>query len=226
MRSYETARNLYSFLGFCAGAVIVLGIIMAFVGGSAAQALGRSGNIMPIIMAALPGVLIALGGTYGQALVQMGRTSVDTAEYAQQALAVSRQQLEISREALAQGKTAAASYAELLKRQPAAQSNSPDTKNNVEPGTSYSTRTEEAELDTPLIAQAEQTALRNEKSNPPAQLENAPAVKVEDMSASGVPVVFEKGMWQVGGRTFQSEAPARNYAAQLGVNPNAKLADV
>src|SRR5680860_1751773 len=110
MRSYETARSLYSFLGFCALAVIVLGVIIAFMGGSATQALGRNAGAMQFIMGALPGLLIALAGTYGQAMVQMGRTSVDTAEYAQQSLDVSRQQLEVAKQALAQGKAMAAAY--------------------------------------------------------------------------------------------------------------------
>ncbi|WP_411892846.1 hypothetical protein [Yoonia sp. SDW83-1] len=37
-------------------------------------------------------------------MVQMGRTGVDGAEYAQQALAVAREQLDLSKQVLAQGK--------------------------------------------------------------------------------------------------------------------------
>ena len=32
MRSYETARSLFSFLAFCAWSMVVIGVIAAFVG--------------------------------------------------------------------------------------------------------------------------------------------------------------------------------------------------
>ena len=118
MRSYETARNLFSFLGFCAGALIVLGAIVALMGGSATQSLGRNAGAIQFIIGAMPGIMIAAVGVIGQTMVQMGRASVDTAEYAQQSLDISRKHLELSKQLLEQGKTTAASFASLKVQQP------------------------------------------------------------------------------------------------------------
>jgi hypothetical protein len=111
MRSYEAARNLFSFLALCSWAVIVLGGIVAFSGGTiAGTGFGRGASGMSALIGAAPGIILAMIGFYGLALVQMGRAGVDNAEYSQQSLEVARQQLEVSRQVLAQGKTTAASY--------------------------------------------------------------------------------------------------------------------
>ena len=77
MKSYETARNLFSFLGFCAGALIVLGVIVALMGGAAAQSFARNAGAVQVILGAMPGIMMAAVGVFGQAMVQMGRASVD-----------------------------------------------------------------------------------------------------------------------------------------------------
>jgi len=227
MRSYEAARNLFGFLGFCAWSVIVLGVIVAFLGGTAASTGFRSGsNELQALLGAAPGAVLALAGFFGLAMVQIGRAAVDSAEYGQQALEVSRQQLEVSREALAQGKATAASYAEILKRQPASRVNAADKTADADTGPSYGSRPAEVAAAVQLSKNTEQAELPAEAESTPAQLENAPDLALGDLLADKDPVVFEKGMWRVGERTFQAETPARNYAAQLGVNKNAKLSDV
>jgi hypothetical protein len=226
MRSYEAARNLFGFLGFCAWCVIVLGVVVAFLGGTAARTGFRSGsNELQALLGAAPGAVLALGGFFGLAMVQIGRAAVDSAEYGQQALEVSRQQLEVSREALAQGKTAAASYAEILKRQPVSKVHPADKVADGDTGASYGSRPVETAAVAQLSDTSEQAELSAKAKSTPAQLENAPELSVDGMLTNGDPVTFENGVWLVGGRTFQAEAPARNYAAQLGVNPKAKSSD-
>jgi len=112
MRSYEAARNIFSFLGFCAWSVIVLGGILALLAGGAVSNSGFGGppSELQVMLAATPGLIMAFTGFLILALVQMGRASVDTAEYAQQSLDVSRKQLEISKQALELSRAKQASY--------------------------------------------------------------------------------------------------------------------
>lgn len=119
MRSYEAARSLFSFLGFCSWAVIFLGAVLAFSGGTIiGTGMGRNASGLSALMGAAPGFILAMLGFYGLALVQMGRAGVDSAEYAQQSLDVSRQQLEISKQVVEQGATLAVSYAALIQNRP------------------------------------------------------------------------------------------------------------
>ena len=69
MKSYETARSLFSFLGFCAGALIALGLIVALLGGSAVQSMGRNVGFAQVILGAMPGIMMAAVGVVGQAMV-------------------------------------------------------------------------------------------------------------------------------------------------------------
>ena len=97
MRSYEAARSLFSFLGFIAWSVIVIGVLVALVGaGSVSQYAGGGAGLLAMV----PGFGIAIAGFILLAFVQMGRAGVDTAEYTQQMLKISRDQLEVSRQAL------------------------------------------------------------------------------------------------------------------------------
>lgn len=111
MRSYEAARGLFSFLGFCSWAVIVLGGIIALVGGAAVgSGFGQDPSGAQAIMQALPGIAMSLLGVYGLALVQMGRAGVDSAKHGQQALQVARDHLEVSRQLIAQTHASPTSY--------------------------------------------------------------------------------------------------------------------
>ena len=96
MRSYEAARNLFSFLTFCAWSVVALGVIVALM---SAENASRYGDLATF-MAMIPGVGVGMAGLIMIAFVQMGRAGVDTAEYTQQMLKISRDQLEVSRQAL------------------------------------------------------------------------------------------------------------------------------
>lgn len=107
MRSYEAARKLFSFLGFCSWCMIVFGVIAAVGGGASAAAIGGVAKIpteAATFLATLPGLGTAVLGFFCLAFVQMGRAAVDSAEYAQQSLKIARDQLELSRQSLVGGR--------------------------------------------------------------------------------------------------------------------------
>lgn len=110
MRSYETARSLFSFLAFCAWSVVVVGGIVALLGaGSVSQYAGGGAGLIAMV----PGLGIALAGLLLVAFVQIGRANVDTAEYTQQMLKIARDQLDVSKQSLKQGDTFQKNYATL-----------------------------------------------------------------------------------------------------------------
>lgn len=97
MRSYEAARSLFSFLAFIAWSVVVIGVIIALVSAAGASQYGGGGAGL---LALIPGIGIGITGFILVAFVQMGRATVDTAEYTQQILKVSRDQLQVSKQSL------------------------------------------------------------------------------------------------------------------------------
>lgn len=110
MRSYETARSLFSFLGFCAWSVVVIGGIVALLGaGSVSQYAGGGAGLLAMV----PGLGVTLAGLLLVAFVQIGRANVDTAEYTQQMLKIARDQLDVSKQSLKQGDTFQKNYASL-----------------------------------------------------------------------------------------------------------------
>lgn len=114
MRSYEAARSLYSFLGFLAWCAIVGGFIITIVGGDAANGVrrfGQAANGLAIFMGMIPGLAMMFSGFVALAIVQNGRATVDTAEYTQQMLEISRSQLEVSQRSLRQSSSAPQSFA-------------------------------------------------------------------------------------------------------------------
>jgi len=97
MRSYEAARSLFSFLAFIAWSVIVIGVLVALASAAGASRYGGGGAGL---IAMVPGIGIGITGFILVAFVQMGRANVDTAEYTQQMLKISRDQLEVSKQGL------------------------------------------------------------------------------------------------------------------------------
>lgn len=115
MRSYDAARSLFGFLGFCAWCLIGIGILGAIAGAQfVGQAIGYGAGGLMAIAGMLPGAMISLVGFLALALVQNGRTSVDTAELTQQMLKVAREYLEVSRQSLKKAEQSARSYQALL----------------------------------------------------------------------------------------------------------------
>ncbi len=110
MRSYEAARSLFSFLGFIAWSVVVLGVLVALVSAAGGSRFGGAGAGL---LAMVPGVAIGIAGFILVAFVQMGRATVDTAEYTQQMLKIARDQLDVSKQGLNQGKVLEQGFAAL-----------------------------------------------------------------------------------------------------------------
>jgi hypothetical protein len=172
MRSYEAARNLFSFLALCSWAVIVLGGIVAFSGGTiAGTGFGRGASGMSALIGAAPGIILAMIGFYGLALVQMGRAGVDSAEYSQQALDVARKQLEVSQQALDQGKAMAASYA-ALKPAKNTKSKAKAVKSEPDSGPSYANRPngKDVTASVPPAEPAIQRLQQSEETRAPASI--------------------------------------------------------
>jgi hypothetical protein len=109
MKSYEAARSLFGFLAFISWSVVAVGVIMALVGAASVSQYAGGGAGM---LAMVPGIGIGLAGLLLVAFVQMGRANVDTAEYTQQILKISRDQLEVSKQALNQGNQTGGSFAD------------------------------------------------------------------------------------------------------------------
>jgi hypothetical protein len=232
MRSYEAARGLFSFLEVCSWGIIVIGGIVAVAAGAAlSSGFGGNPSARALIFALMPGAGISLVGLYGLAMVQMARAGVDNAEYGQQALGVARQQLEVSREALTQGKQLPASYAALKPQQIGGNTNHTQAEamsHHVDEAPSFANRPGDSTRpsDTKIAAQATaalpEPGLQTTAEDLLASAEEAELATVNNGAATEQ-VEYRNGMWHVGSRTFQSETPARSYASQLGVNKNAKL---
>ncbi|AGI68695.1 hypothetical protein OAN307_c31620 [Octadecabacter antarcticus 307] len=108
MRSYEVARSLFSFLAFCAWSIVVIGVLVALIGAGGGSRYGGAGAGL---LAMVPGLSIGIAGLLLVAFVQIGRATVDTAEYSQQMLKVSRDQLEVSKQSLNPGSQNSTSWA-------------------------------------------------------------------------------------------------------------------
>jgi hypothetical protein len=107
MRSYEVARTLFSFLAFCAWSIVVVGGLVALIGAGGGSRYGGAGAGL---LAMVPGLSIGIAGLLLVAFVQIGRATVDTAEYTQQMLKISRDQLEISKQGLNTQNSVPATY--------------------------------------------------------------------------------------------------------------------
>jgi hypothetical protein len=214
MRSYEAARNLFGFMGLCAWGVIITGGIFAFIAGGAVSTGGFGGqpSAMQMFVAVLPGGLIALAGLFGLAMVQMGRTSVDGAEYAQQSLAVSRQQLDLSKQMLAQGKTMAASYAAMLPMKHTQAPNQPDAGANT--GATYADQPEAAA--TSLSTDEDQSTIASDTTS-----KSAAVTKEEQVLLAPVrhEIVYCDGQFAVGDKVFQTKGAALEFQEELKAAP-------
>jgi hypothetical protein len=206
MRSYQAARSLYSFLGFMAWCVIIMGALAAFGGGAATQAVGRNATPIQFFLAAAPGILLAMAGVFGLAMVQMGRTSVDGAEYAQQSLDVSRQQLEIAKQLLTQGKAQAASYL-------TAQASSGTTQATTDTGgsTSYANRPDGAPQPAPA---PDATALPDPAATTPAPGHIAKSKDVA-LPPPSTEITYRNGQFTVAGEAFKTKGDAIERQKEL-----------
>ena len=118
MRSYEVARKLFSFLEVVAWLGVVGGILLFFTSPAGRDAgIGIIGVLAPAFL----GVFLTIASLFMVAMVQVGRATVDSAEYGQQSLDIARKQLAVSQQALRLRNDAPPSYAALQPQQPAAE---------------------------------------------------------------------------------------------------------
>lgn len=117
MRSYAAARMYFSILSFFSWAIIVIGGIVTIGAvaavGNVTRGIGVSSGGLEYVGAMLPGLGMMFVGFLGLVGDQIGRAAVDTAEYTQQGLQITREQLEISRQSLKQGSGTGMGYAAL-----------------------------------------------------------------------------------------------------------------
>jgi hypothetical protein len=132
MRSYEAARSLFSFLAFIAWSTVAIGVLVALI---SAEGVSRYAGDGAGLLAMVPGIGIGITGLVLVAFVQMGRANVDTAEYTQQMLKISRDQLEVSKQALKRQNTLPQSFEAVAKVHPnAASASFSGTESNAGPG--------------------------------------------------------------------------------------------
>jgi hypothetical protein len=208
MKSYETARNLFSFLGFCAGALIVVGVIVAVMGGYATQSFGRNSGAAQFFIGAMPGSLIAAVGLFGQAMVQMGRASVDTAEFSQQSLDVSRQHMELSKQLLEQGRTVAASFASLSVQRPDPTTGS--QASGPEQGGSYANQPASNGGD--VKPDDEPAAIVASSGTSPKAITKEDQILLTPLASD---IVYKDGKYVVAGKPFWSKDEATEFQKSL-----------
>jgi hypothetical protein len=138
-------------------------------------------------------------------LVQMGRASVDTAEFSQQSLDVSRQHMELSKQLLEQGRTAAASFASLSAQRP-----DPTTGSQVsgpEQGVSYANQP------------ASNGGAVKPDDEPAAIAASSPkAITKEDqilLTPLASDIVYKDGKYVVAGKPFLSKDEATEFQKSL-----------
>ena len=198
MRSYEAARSLFSFLAFIAWSVVVIGVIVALVSAVGASKYGGGGAGL---LAMVPGIGIGITGFILVAFVQMGRATVDTAEYTQQMLKIARDQLEVTRQALNPGNRDVASFATKVE----------ETNEQAGPSFSDLSVSKQAQIEAPPEAHMEEAP---EKIAAPSQDENGFLLLNEEGSLleyRGRQFEFSDGKYDLAGQGFTSAKTLKRY---------------
>ncbi len=195
MRSYEVARSLFSFLAFMAWSVVVVGVIVALIGAAGASQYGGSGAGL---LATAPGIYIGITGLILVAFVEMGRATVDTAEYTQQMLSISRDQLEVSKQGLKLQSVVPQTFAAAAQKESA-----------QEPRSSF----------------ADQTPAASPPEHEPEAI-NLEQPKMEKTTYRGKTITVEDGKFHIAKMSFTSLEKAQTYIDQLGVNEGVQLSGV
>lgn len=186
MRSYEGARFLFGLMALVAWGMVVVGVIIAFSGAGAASQFGARGSSF---LAALPGLGISILGLFQIAFIQNARATVDTAEYTQQMLQVSRDQLQVSKQIEKQNKKLQQSYADLKTDAPAAPAKSGYSKKKSKP------------------AKPEKTATPKKTKSPKI----IPKVVVKEIEYSGATILETDGVFRVESAEFKELDFAKSY---------------
>lgn len=198
MRDYSVARNLLGLIEFFLWMGVLAGVGIAFSSvGVASRSFGTPG-----FLAAIPGIAIGLLSLFGVAITQMGRATVDSAEYGQQSLKVARDQLEVSKQALKQDKAIQTSFAALLQSRA-----EPDMTQTSLPAASF------ADASKP-VAELGETAL------PPT--DDKLKVDGDTLTYKGQTGYLIDGKWNLKGIPFDKRELLVDYIDQFGVNASPK----
>lgn len=100
MQSYQAARGLFNFVGSIAWIAVIGGGLIALLGGSAAASAARGNELMAMLLGGVPGAILAFVGFFILVHIQTSRAAVDTAEYTQQMLKVTRDAHDTSKQLL------------------------------------------------------------------------------------------------------------------------------
>lgn len=199
MRSYHAARSLFSFLAFIAWCLIAGGACLTFLGAALATEMARWNNGPPalaIMIGVTPGILMMVAGFFSLVVVQIGRAGVDTAEYSQQMLQISRDHLQVSEQTLRQGETIKQSFEAL------------QTGTATEPAASFES------------LRARQPAEPAVSEKLPKPVSASAPVKIEYRGKDIV--ILENGV-RYAGIDFKSLDAAKGYIDQFDPNPKAEL---
>lgn len=105
--NYGAARSILGLAELLLWCGVGLGVLIAIIAaGAASRGFGASG-----LLAALPGIAVTIISFLGVVMVQIGKAGVDSADYSYQMLGIARDQLDVSRRALQQGKALEQGYA-------------------------------------------------------------------------------------------------------------------
>lgn len=218
MRSYEAARGSFSMFELLARIVICVGVLAAIAGGVlGVEMAGRGTPVgLMVLLAALPGAVIALFGLSSLATAQMGRASVDSAEYAQQALQISREQLELSRQAQVQARGFENSYADHAKSVPPAASGIGQETATGTADASYADRGSQADTPNAESEQANELIVAEQA----APTKKAYGTSLPDVSQY---IEYRSGKYLVAGNKFWSREEAEKYARDNLLTPVGRL---
>jgi len=206
MRSYAAARNYFSILEFVSWCIIVLGGIVAIGAIAAIGQMSRSfgGSSMAGLAGLIPGVAVMFAGFMGLVLAQIGRAGVDSAEYGQQSLQISREQLEISKQGMRAGRETDPSFATLNAAKDELRKGS-DSHPNVSFGS--------AKADTQATTIRAEPTFSKKPVNEVVKLNDDGSL----LEYRGRQIVFENGKYTMNGIGFSNLDRAKKYIDQLKI---------
>jgi len=194
MKSYEAARKAHDALEFWARVLMVIGVLAAGAGGFTLFQMRE--DILIALIGTIPGVFLYMQSNTALANAQNGRAMVDTAEYSQQILKISRDQLEISKQTLKQGAMVQEGYAAL-------EAAKAELENPQEPE--------------PVASYANPPSTKEPVELAIAAPEAEPEV-LETLEYAGRSIDFDGQYYRFAKMTFANLDAVHGYIDQLGVN--------
>lgn len=208
MRSYLVARIWHSIVEFIGWVLLIVGLIYAV-------ALSQTISLYPFesglnqglaqLVGLLPGLALAFSGLCTIAFMQTCRAAVDTAEYTQHMLKISRDQIEYSKAAVRHGKQLQLSLETLMK---------PQSGSEDETGSSLSQTHLTPNGNDPAVPQITSHDVESESVRVTANTAGSTDHK-------GHKIEHREDAYHVAGVAFSTLEKAKAWVNQLGINPAA-----